>query len=72
MDKIIGELALFLIMIITIIAGNKSRQNLFDRRVAKRKGLNVPTRDAWTWVFSFLTPVLLLGLVFWFFDYLSK
>lgn len=72
MENIIGELVLFFIMIITIIAGTKSRQNLFDRWTAKKKGLDVPTRDAWTWVFSFLIPVFLLGLVFWLFDYMSK
>jgi len=72
MGEILGNLLIFLLMVVDIIAGSKSRKLILRRRDAKVKGIDLEEKEAWLWVFSFLTPVLLIGVVMWIWDYLSR
>lgn len=72
MAEIIGAVIVFICGIFDVVAGTKSRQNRFDRQTAIKAGSSPPEKEAWTWIYQVLTPLLMLAVVFWILDRLSK
>ena len=72
MAEIIAGVIVFICGVFDVVAGTKSRQNRFDRQTAIKTGLIPSEKEAWTWIFQVLTPLLMLAGVFWVFDWLSR
>lgn len=72
MAEIIAGMIVFICGIFDAVAGTKSRQNRFERQTAIKSGSTPPEKEAWTWIYQVLTPLLMLAVVFWVFDWLSK
>ncbi len=72
MAEIIAGVIVFICGVFDVFAGTKSRQNRFDRHTAIKAGSSPPEKEAWTWIYQVLTPLLILTAALWVFDRLSK
>lgn len=72
MAEIIAGVIVLICGVFDVFARTKSRQNRFDRHTAIKAGSSPPEKEAWTWIYQVLTPLLLLAAVFWIFDRLLK